>query len=46
MQHPDNVKRFIIGRQFFTVLTNFLLAQVTIYIITIVIVITRKFTLL
>ena len=25
---PDNVKRFIIGRQFFTVLTNFLLAQV------------------
>eukprot|EP01039_Chlorochromonas_danica_P000389 gene389-422_t len=26
---PDNVKRFIIGRQFFTVLTNFLLAQIT-----------------
>jgi hypothetical protein len=25
---PNNVKRFIIGRQFFTVLTNFLLAQV------------------
>jgi hypothetical protein len=25
---PDNVKRFIIGRQFFTVLTNFVLAQV------------------
>lgn len=25
---PDNVKRFIIGRQFFTVLTNFLLAQI------------------
>lgn len=25
---PDNVKRFIIGRQFFTVLTNFVLAQI------------------
>lgn len=25
---PDNVKRFIIGRQFCTVLTNFLLAQI------------------
>jgi len=25
---PDNVKRFIIGRQFFTVLTNFLLGQI------------------
>lgn len=25
---PDHVKRFIIGRQFFTVLTNFLLAQI------------------
>lgn len=28
MSQPDNVKRFIIGRQFFTVLTNFILAQV------------------
>jgi hypothetical protein len=28
VNQPDNVKRFIIGRQFFTVLTNFLLAQV------------------
>ena len=28
MNQPDNVKRFIIGRQFCTVLTNFLLAQV------------------
>lgn len=27
MSKPDNVKRFIIGRQFFTVLTNFLLSQ-------------------
>ncbi len=27
MNQPENVKRFIIGRQFFTVLTNFLLAQ-------------------
>jgi hypothetical protein len=29
VNQPDNVKRFIIGRQFFTVLTNFLLAQVS-----------------
>jgi len=29
INRPDNVKRFIIGRQFCTVLTNFLLAQVT-----------------
>lgn len=29
VNRPDNVKRFIIGRQFFTVLTNFLLAQIT-----------------
>ena len=28
LNKPDNVKRFIIGRQFFTVLTGFLLAQV------------------
>lgn len=28
MGQPENVKRFIIGRQFFTVLTNFLLAQI------------------
>jgi len=28
INQPDNVKRFIIGRQFCTVLTNFLLAQV------------------
>lgn len=28
MSAPDNVKRFIIGRQFFTVLTNFILAQI------------------
>jgi len=28
VNQPDNVKRFIIGRQFFTVLTNFLLAQI------------------
>ena len=28
MNKPENVKRFIIGRQFFTVLTNFLLAQI------------------
>ena len=28
MNQPENVKRFIIGRQFFTVLTNFLLAQI------------------
>lgn len=28
MSQPENVKRFIIGRQFFTVLTNFLLAQI------------------
>jgi hypothetical protein len=28
MSKPDNVKRFIIGRQFFTVLTNFILAQI------------------
>jgi hypothetical protein len=29
MSQPENVKRFIIGRQFFTVFTNFLLAQIT-----------------
>jgi hypothetical protein len=28
INQPENVKRFIIGRQFFTVLTNFLLAQI------------------
>jgi len=28
MSLPDNVKRFVIGRQFFTVLTNFVLAQI------------------
>lgn len=28
MNKPENVKRFIIGRQFFTVLTNFLLSQI------------------
>ncbi len=28
VNRPDNMKRFIIGRQFFTVLTNFLLAQI------------------
>jgi hypothetical protein len=28
---PDNVKRFIIGRQFCTVLTNFMLAQSTVF---------------
>eukprot|EP01038_Epipyxis_sp_PR26KG_P004094 gene4094-5842_t len=28
MSKPENMKRFIIGRQFFTVLTNFLLAQI------------------
>jgi hypothetical protein len=31
INQPDNVKRFIIGRQFFTVLTNFLLAQVFVF---------------
>lgn len=31
MSHPENVKRFIIGRQFFTVLTNFLLAQIFVF---------------
>jgi len=29
INRPNNVKRFIIGRQFFTVLTNFLLGQIT-----------------
>jgi hypothetical protein len=29
INRPDNVKRFIIGRQFCTVLTNFMLGQVT-----------------
>jgi len=29
MNRPDNVKRFIIGRQFCTVLTGFILAQIT-----------------
>jgi hypothetical protein len=28
---PDLVKRFIVGRQFFTLLTNFLLAQITVF---------------
>jgi hypothetical protein len=28
---PDVVKRFIVGRQFFTLLTNFLLAQITVF---------------
>ena len=32
MNQPENVKRFIIGRQFFTVLTNFLLAQITTFV--------------
>jgi hypothetical protein len=31
MSHPENVKRFIIGRQFFTVLTNFMLAQILVF---------------
>ena len=31
MSEPENVKRFIIGRQFFTVLTNFLLAQILVF---------------
>jgi hypothetical protein len=31
MSEPENVKRFIIGRQFFTVLTNFLLAQLLVF---------------
>lgn len=31
MSRPENVKRFIIGRQFFTVLTNFLLAQLLVF---------------
>jgi hypothetical protein len=31
MSAPENVKRFIIGRQFFTVLTNFLLAQILVF---------------
>lgn len=31
MNQPENVKRFIIGRQFFTVLTNFLLAQIFVF---------------
>jgi hypothetical protein len=29
VNRPDNVKRFIIGRQFCTVLTNFMLGQIT-----------------
>ena len=29
INRPDNVKRFMTGRQFCTVLTNFLLAQIT-----------------
>ena len=28
---PDVLKRFIVGRQFFTVLTNFLLAQIAVF---------------
>ncbi|KAJ1438290.1 silicon transporter-domain-containing protein [Ochromonadaceae sp. CCMP2298] len=31
MSEPDNVKRFIIGRQFFTLLTNFFLAQILVF---------------
>ena len=31
VNRPENLKRFIIGRQFFTVLTNFLLAQVLVF---------------
>lgn len=31
MSRPENVKRFIIGRQFFVVLTNFLLAQIFVF---------------
>lgn len=31
VNRPENVKRFIIGRQFFTLLSNFLLAQVSTY---------------
>lgn len=31
MSEPENVKRFIIGRQFFTVLTNFMLAQIMVF---------------
>lgn len=32
LNQPENVKRFIIGRQFFTVLTNFLLAQIFVFV--------------
>jgi len=28
---PDTLKRFIVGRQFFTVLTNFLIAQIAVF---------------
>ena len=31
VNRPEGVKRFIIGRQFFTVLSNFLLAQVSVF---------------
>lgn len=31
VNQPDVLKRFIVGRQFFTVLTNFLLAQIAVF---------------
>ena len=31
VNRPDVVKRFIVGRQFFTLLTNFLLAQISVF---------------
>jgi hypothetical protein len=31
VNRPDTVKRFIVGRQFFTLITNFLLAQVSVF---------------
>lgn len=31
VNRPENLKRFIVGRQFFTVLTNFLLAQTLVF---------------
>ena len=31
VNRPDTVKKFIVGRQFFTLLTNFLLAQVCVF---------------
>jgi len=31
VNRPDNLKRFIVGRQFFTVLTNFVIAQIAVF---------------